>query len=466
MKKFLKFGKKIIALFIIVLLNVNTYATVNANDGSAFVTKAEFDTLVKNFNEAMNSYQSGLNAKIDDSISNYLGGLSNEQVIAQNNIYNAIQKSSDNGVVRWNGEFNIEETELTDKIEQIGEVLLVKMGETVESRIRIMSQTDSGYPGWPTKVGSTETKGKYYYVTDNYGIKEYWTDVWVKHYFSGSASNSNLAGYTRGNSITLICNSKTFLNGFTEYGANTQQVAMGFDGGGYSAGNVTADVMQNLELTKTITTKFDSGNMYSNLDDTKDVYVIKDGEKNKVESYGTVTCKNGLATHKYMKAYGYEGWNEGPITGRSRQSSGATADTMYCYRPKYSKVKAGVLASEPATATYGQSVLVTDGLPLVKCSDDGTLLFDMTFTTSTAGESDYIKFGFKKNTRFLNDQDDVKIQDGLDTNIETAVATHNKKISVEIKGLSKNDVIWIKAFPLTADSYATCKIENLGIKKN
>ena len=72
MKKFLKFGKKIIALFIIVLLNVNTYATVNANDGSAFVTKAEFDTLVKNFNEAMNSYQSGLNAKIDDSISNYL----------------------------------------------------------------------------------------------------------------------------------------------------------------------------------------------------------------------------------------------------------------------------------------------------------------------------------------------------------------------------------------------------------
>ena len=66
------------ALFIVVLLNINSYAAVGANDGSAFVTKAEFDALVNTFNEQMDTYQSGLNAKIDGAIANYLAGLSSQ----------------------------------------------------------------------------------------------------------------------------------------------------------------------------------------------------------------------------------------------------------------------------------------------------------------------------------------------------------------------------------------------------
>ena len=76
MKKFFKLGKRMMALFIVVLLNINSYAAVSANDGSAFVTKAEFDALVNTFNEQMDTYQSGLNAKIDGAIANYLSGLS------------------------------------------------------------------------------------------------------------------------------------------------------------------------------------------------------------------------------------------------------------------------------------------------------------------------------------------------------------------------------------------------------
>ena len=76
MKKFLKLGKRMMALFIVVLLNINTYAAIGGNDGSAFVTKAEFDALINTFNEQMDSYQSGLNAKIDGAIANYLAGLS------------------------------------------------------------------------------------------------------------------------------------------------------------------------------------------------------------------------------------------------------------------------------------------------------------------------------------------------------------------------------------------------------
>ena len=71
------------ALFIVVLLNINSYAAVGANDGSAFVTKAEFDALVNTFNDQMDGYQAGLNSKIDGAIANYLAGLSAESRVTK-----------------------------------------------------------------------------------------------------------------------------------------------------------------------------------------------------------------------------------------------------------------------------------------------------------------------------------------------------------------------------------------------
>ena len=68
------------ALFIVALLNINAYATQSSNDGSAFVTKAEFDLLMVKFNEQMEDYQSGVNAKIDTAISKYLGNMSGTTV--------------------------------------------------------------------------------------------------------------------------------------------------------------------------------------------------------------------------------------------------------------------------------------------------------------------------------------------------------------------------------------------------
>ena len=90
MKKFSKVGKRVMALFIVALMNINTYATQSSNDGSAFVTKAEFDTLMKNFNENMNIYQADLNAKIDAAIAGYISGLSGETSVGQRSIVNEI----------------------------------------------------------------------------------------------------------------------------------------------------------------------------------------------------------------------------------------------------------------------------------------------------------------------------------------------------------------------------------------
>lgn len=70
---------KISLLLVIVLLFLLSfgeisYSAVGANDGSAFITKAEFDALVNTFNEQMDSYENSITSKIDGAIANYLAG--------------------------------------------------------------------------------------------------------------------------------------------------------------------------------------------------------------------------------------------------------------------------------------------------------------------------------------------------------------------------------------------------------
>lgn len=71
-----KIFKRITSIFLILLLTTNAHATVSSDDGSGFVTKADFDSISKKFQDSFDSYQSGLNAKIDSAIAGYIGGLS------------------------------------------------------------------------------------------------------------------------------------------------------------------------------------------------------------------------------------------------------------------------------------------------------------------------------------------------------------------------------------------------------
>ncbi|MBR0038467.1 MAG: hypothetical protein IJP71_00505 [Lachnospiraceae bacterium] len=76
MGKSIRILKKLISLFIIFTLSINVCAaTVSDNDGSAFITKAEFDSLKNSFQSQIDQYNTSIDAKIDEAISNYLTGL-------------------------------------------------------------------------------------------------------------------------------------------------------------------------------------------------------------------------------------------------------------------------------------------------------------------------------------------------------------------------------------------------------
>ena len=68
---------KIITMFFVFILCINSFsAVVSDNDGSAFITKAEFDSLKNNFQSQLDSYNTSIDSKIDNAISSYLAGIS------------------------------------------------------------------------------------------------------------------------------------------------------------------------------------------------------------------------------------------------------------------------------------------------------------------------------------------------------------------------------------------------------
>ena len=75
MKK-LKLLKKGLTLFLVLFLCIENFAAiVSDNDGSAFITKAEFDSLKNNFQSQIDQYNTSIDAKIDGAIAAYLAGV-------------------------------------------------------------------------------------------------------------------------------------------------------------------------------------------------------------------------------------------------------------------------------------------------------------------------------------------------------------------------------------------------------
>lgn len=69
--------KSIISILLIILSVVENFAVaVSDNDGSAFITKAEFDSLKNDFQSQIDQYNTSIDSKIDAAIAAYLAGIS------------------------------------------------------------------------------------------------------------------------------------------------------------------------------------------------------------------------------------------------------------------------------------------------------------------------------------------------------------------------------------------------------
>ena len=77
-------------------MSINTFAAVvGDNDGAAFITQAEFDSLKNDFQTQINRYNSSVDNKIDGAISNYLAGVT---VAKKREVKNLVENYSD---IKW-----------------------------------------------------------------------------------------------------------------------------------------------------------------------------------------------------------------------------------------------------------------------------------------------------------------------------------------------------------------------------
>ena len=79
------------------LVVMNFAAVVTDNDGSAFISKAEFDSLKNDFQSQLNEYNVNIDSKIDDAISAYLTGIVIQKKSELTNLYNSMGGSR----IRW-----------------------------------------------------------------------------------------------------------------------------------------------------------------------------------------------------------------------------------------------------------------------------------------------------------------------------------------------------------------------------
>ena len=78
-----KLLKRIIAFFVVLVFCIESFAAViSDNDGSAFVTKAEFEALKENFSNQVENYNDSIDNKVDGAIAAYLSGIAVEKTIS------------------------------------------------------------------------------------------------------------------------------------------------------------------------------------------------------------------------------------------------------------------------------------------------------------------------------------------------------------------------------------------------
>ncbi len=77
MNKASRLIKRYIVLLLVLLFSIKSFAAVvGDNDGAAFITKAEFDSLKNDFQSQLDTYNSSIDNKIDGAIASYLAGVS------------------------------------------------------------------------------------------------------------------------------------------------------------------------------------------------------------------------------------------------------------------------------------------------------------------------------------------------------------------------------------------------------
>lgn len=428
--------KKILLVIISILslCNITFSAIVSDNDGSAFVTKAEFDALKEDFKKQIDNYNESIDNKIDGAIAAYLAGRAGAK-ISQINLYDRYNvkfgayvdnATTDMVAFRLEGESVWANTCMSDDGDGSG------VGSHAFRIRRMMTSTtplnmdlDNGTKGSSIYNGNL---GKYLYVkkgNKGYELKSYWTDYVIYHVFTGSYTNSPYVTLTTACTWAAI----TPFSDLSNFGTKVSTWGPYISGQNYHNTVHIANVYKDHK-------KNNIDVYFCNTLPTASRICITDENENKIQNYhqGTIDPNNG---------------NWGWVTGIGSKMTGMQRPTLdkikyYLKKPVTTNlIPANNFIYNDLSDYLDKKILLTDGAPFVKADQEGKLTFNLKFTCNTTGKT--VKFGLNKNTPYENNN---TISTNItDINLSSSDFNYNCDTgkTLEVKfDVEKDDIIYLK----------------------
>ena len=308
MSKGTRWIKRVTALLLVLLLSIESFAAVvSDNDGSAFITKAEFDSLKNNFQSQINKYNTSIDSKIDGAIAAYLAGIRIDNWMSQNMIgyqgKKGILSVAGRSDMKWqNGRMYGTMIQFTSRqrdvaVARVGTLKLTGVTEKSvgennpfwELGVKDV-EYDLGQAGWQ---GYSRCVNSFYLIraglapvtTTSYMT---WPDsvcnAWYVHRGNGGYPLSNVdLGVKAMGAVESADSLMHFGQAYTETGAYYNAFVIR-RGGAFLNRNVKETKLEHIILTPSEKKE----NRFSNMDEIRDWYNDDiDGTFNKVSDHGT-----------------------------------------------------------------------------------------------------------------------------------------------------------------------------------
>lgn len=491
--------KNLLFIFILLLTNINSYAAVvSDNDGSAFITKAEFDSLNNNFQAQIDSFNGAIDSKIDSAISSYLAGIkisttregtnfvrnmNNKRPVRfynySSNTFNisTIDKLKIKYLWRLFGNFYYPNIMLSDKYanyakgQNIDGSFLQDLFSATHNRGFIMSEkgNDTNYQYQTTKYTYS---GNTYYALDEPQTKSLQCTVGAYYYYLGSSKS--WSGLTIPNKfehktrdVVIPFTTNTIEPGNIDYDLKFMTVR---------ANGASWNIWKKSDNTVDCDFVYDFTN--TTYDENKDILVYNIYDFNNWTVQETLSHANGGVDSDfwfsffgdgqqaaYRRTYTYinQGTHDYGITGSTDNTK---KSTMKYYRPKIDSIKSGKLINDSASAQIEKPVKAYNGAPLTTMIKDAkkaevkinVKIYDSTNALKTNAPYTVLL----RNKPFDNTNSSTYIS-GSDSTIKkwstTSGSTGNADFSFELDKtyldtMSEGDVMYMRIAPSTAGYHA------------
>lgn len=451
MRKSTGIVKRIFTLLLVVLIRINTFATVvSDNDGSAFITKAEFDSLKNDFQSQLDQYNTSIDNKIDAVIASYLAGIrvASEKTL-ESYFETIVEKDSNSNT--WTDLSNIRPS--TNNEQAARARFFVRLSHGISGAYNNVGNytwlingwnRDAAEPSWVYNGKTTRIlffdewevdDHKYYYLNN--------TDRWSSR-MDFTASGAVTSGAT-------VAKTPAESKPPTTYTMD------------YTSKNYPCVILEAFRITSTgwdAPVNITNGISYEVVDSYDDLKYNACGEMATHDLYGVV----------YRKRYDFSTdiedlFNEnirGEIGGyRVFRSNSVDTDTdsyatdcTFNYKsgtPKIIEYNMNKLINYAASEVLGSPVYKYEGIPICFVDETGELKFKFKVTTSTGNYTLYIANG-----PFAN-SDTISVKNTTNKILYNHLGSSgtDEDIVIDIDDDSKGKSLYVKILPSTIGATAT-----------